>query len=340
MTVDFPARCAELLAELGLNEADAPLSVTPLSGGVASDIAKVRVGQDGSSGQKTYCVKFALAKLRVKADWFAPVTRSFAEYQWLKTAAQISPDTAIQLYGHSERLNGFVMSYLQGEETCLFKSVLLAGDGRAEQAEAVGRLLGRIHAATAGPEFDRTAFANRDDFQAIRIEPYLLHTARLYPSHQALFHQVADQLYQSDQLLIHGDVSPKNILFTESRPYLLDAECATMGDASFDVCFCLNHFILKAVHVPGCLVRYLSFCTRFWAAYRGFVVWEDVAGLEARILKLLPMMMLARIDGKSPVEYLSEKDQTHIRQVALHLLDVPAHSLEAFMQTIERQTPQ
>ena len=117
MTVDFPARCAELLAELGLNEAGAPLSVTPLSGGVASDIAKVTVGQDGSSDQKTYCVKFALAKLRVKADWFAPVTRSFAEYQWLKTAAQISPDTAIQLYGHSERLNGFVMSYLQGEET-------------------------------------------------------------------------------------------------------------------------------------------------------------------------------------------------------------------------------
>ena len=29
MTVDFPARCAELLAELGLNEADAPLSVDP-----------------------------------------------------------------------------------------------------------------------------------------------------------------------------------------------------------------------------------------------------------------------------------------------------------------------
>ena len=206
MTVDFPTRCAELLAELGLNEAGAPLSVEPLSGGVASDIAKVTVGQDGSSDQKTYCVKFALAKLRVKADWFAPVTRSFAEYQWLKTAAQISPDTAIQLYGHSDRLNGFVMSYLEGEETCLFKSVLLAGDGCAEQAEAVGRLLGRIHAATAGPEFDRTAFANSDDFQAIRIEPYLLHTARLYPSHQTLFHQVADQLYQSDQLLIHGDV--------------------------------------------------------------------------------------------------------------------------------------
>jgi len=340
VTVDFSTRCRDLLAELGLIEADAMISVTPLSGGVASDIAKVTVGQDGTSDQKRYCVKFALAKLRVKADWFAPVTRSFAEYQWLKTAAQISPDTAIRLYGHSERLNGFVMSYLEGEETCLFKSELLAGSGHAEQAEAVGRLLGQIHAASTAPGFDSSAFDNRDDFHAIRIEPYLIHTARLYPSHKALFHQVADQLYQSQQVLIHGDVSPKNILFQKNRPYLLDAECATMGDASFDVCFCLNHFILKAVHVPGCLARYLSFCTRFWAAYRGFVSWEEDAALEQRIVKLLPMMMLARIDGKSPVEYLSEHEQAHIRQVALHLLEGPAHSLDDFIQRIERHTPQ
>ena len=339
MTVDFPTRCRDLLAELGLIEAGVPLSVEPLSGGVASDIAKVTVGQAGSSDQKRYCVKFALAKLRVNADWFAPVTRSFAEYQWLKTAAQISPDTAIQLYGHSARHNGFVMSYLEGDKTCLFKSELLAGNGYAEQAEAVGRLLGRIHAASAKPDFDRSAFDNRDDFHAIRIEPYLVHTARLYPSHQALFHQVADQLYRCEQVLIHGDVSPKNILFQKSRPYLLDAECATMGDASFDVCFCLNHFILKAVHVPGCLAPYLSFCFRFWAAYRDFVAWEEVAALEGRILKLLPMMMLARVDGKSPVEYLSDPEQAHIRQVALNLLDVPAASLEEFIQRIERQTP-
>lgn len=340
MTVDLPTRCRELLAELGLNKAGAPVSVTPLSGGVASDIAKVTVGQAGTSDQNTYCVKFALAKLRVKADWFAPVTRNKAEYQWLKTAAQIAPDTAIQLYGHSERLNGFVMSYLDGEETCLFKSVLLAGGGQAEQAEAIGRLLGRIHAHTSAPSFNTDGFRNQDDFYALRLEPYLIHTSAHYPEHKEQIRAVADQLYRADDVLIHGDVSPKNILFQNNRPYLLDAECATMGDASFDVCFCLNHFILKAVHVPGCLARYLSFCTRFWAAYRGYVAGEEVRHLEARVLKLLPMMMLARVDGKSPVEYLTEEEQAHIRQIALPLLEAPAASLDEFIQRIERHTPQ
>ena len=339
MTVDLPTRCRALLAELGLIEADAQISVTPLSGGVASDIAKVTVGGAGDADQNSYCVKFALAKLRVKADWFAPVTRNFAEYQWLKTAAQISPDTAIRLYGHSARHNGFVMSYLAGDETCLFKSELLAGNGYAEQAEAVGRLLGQIHAVSAAPDFDRSAFDNRDDFYALRIEPYLVYTAQFYPEFEAAITEVAEQLYQSETLLIHGDVSPKNILFQGNRPYLLDAECATMGDSSFDVSFCLNHFILKAVHVPECLARYLSFCRRFWAAYRVFVNWEEPAGLEARILRLLPILMLARVDGKSPVEYLTEDQHAHIRQLALQLLEAPAASLDDFIQRIERHTP-
>ena len=337
MTVDLSTRCRELLTELGLNKAGAPVSVTPLSGGVASDIAKVTVGQAGTADQTIYCVKFALAKLRVKADWFAPVTRNKAEYQWLKTAAQISPDTTIQLYGHSERLNGFVMSYLEGEETCLFKSVLLAGGGQAEQAEAIGRLLGQIHAHTSAPSFNTDGFRNQDDFYALRLEPYLIHTSDHYPENKEQFRAVADQLYHAEDVLIHGDVSPKNILFQNNRPYLLDAECATMGDACFDVSFCLNHFILKAIHLPGHRQLYLSFCLTFWSAYQPFICWEAAAALEARLIRLLPMMMLARIDGKSPVEYLDKDTQNKIRQIALHLLAHPAETLQDFVQTTQRQ---
>jgi len=339
MSAEFTDRCRALLAELGLIEAGAVLSVQPLSGGVASDIAKVTTF-GGAGSETSYCVKFALPKLRVKADWFAPVERNFAEYSWLKTVAAIAPEASIDLYGHSAHHNGFVMSYLEGDDTYLLKSVLLAGGGQAEQAEAIGQLLGKIHAHASTTSFSRDGFYNQDDFYAIRIEPYLVHTARSYPEHSAAFQRMADQLYESEAVLIHGDVSPKNILFQNNRPYLLDAECATMGDASFDVCFCLNHFILKAVHVPGCLARYLSFCTRFWAAYRGYVAGEEVKHLEARVLKLLPMMMLARVDGKSPVEYLTEEEQAHIRQIALPLLEAPTASLHEFIQRIERHTPQ
>lgn len=339
MSAEFTDRCRALLAELGLIEAGAVLSVQPLSGGVASDIAKVTTF-GGAGSETSYCVKFALPKLRVKADWFAPVERNFAEYSWLKTVAAIAPEASIDLYGHSAHHNGFVMSYLEGDDTYLLKSVLLAGGGQAEQAEAIGQLLGKIHAHTSTTSFSRDGFYNQDDFYAIRIEPYLVHTARSYPEHSAAFQRMADQLYEAEAVLIHGDVSPKNILFCVDRPYMLDAECATMGDACFDVAFCLNHFILKALHVPGCLQRYLSFCPAFWAAYSGHVCWEAAEVLERRLLTLLPMMMLARVDGKSPVDYLSAAEQARVRQIALHFLAAPARSLDLFIQTIERHASQ
>lgn len=120
-------------------------AVTPLTGGVASDIARVDL-PDGP-----VVVKFALPKLKVAEDWQAPVHRNRAEYAWLKVAAQIAPDNAPRLFGRSEELHGFAMEYLAGDDIELWKQALL--DGQAPQGEAarVGDLLGRLHAASVQP---------------------------------------------------------------------------------------------------------------------------------------------------------------------------------------------
>ena len=115
---------------------------------------------------------------------------------------------------------------------------------------------------------------------------------------------LASMLFESRLVLVHGDVSPKNILFRGGRPTMLDAECATMGDPSFDVSFCLNHLILKAVHLPNSREALFGSVLRFWNAYAAHICWEPASRLERRVCHLVAALMLARIDGKSPIEYL------------------------------------
>lgn len=325
MSKDFQQRCRDLMIELGLTAIDDSISVTTLTGGVASDIARIETDKGD------FCVKFALPKLRVAADWYAPVERNFAEFSYLKNLSEIAPEASLTLYGHSASENGFAMAYLAGDNTYLWKPALFDGRGRCDEAKAVGSILGKVHHASSQPDFDKSAFHNQDDFYAIRIEPYLVHTAKKHPLIATQLHQMAEHLGSADSVLVHGDVSPKNIMFHNGQPFLLDAECATMGDGCFDVAFCLNHLILKAVFVTTSSSNYLSYCLDFWQSYQPFITWESQADFERRLCQLLPMLMLARIDGKSPVEYFNHDHHDFVRQLALPLISEPATDLSELL---------
>lgn len=328
MTNTLEIRCQNLIVDLGLGQAGDVEDVTALTGGVASDIASVVV-----NGAR-YCVKFALPKLKVAADWRAPVHRNAAEYAWLSVAADLSPDGAVKLFGRSEAAHGFVMEYIAGDDVYLWKSAMLDANPPRGEAQSIGNMLGRIHAASAQASFNRSAFQNRDDFRALRIEPYLTFTAQAHPDLADILNAIAEALYENANVLVHGDVSPKNILIRDGAPILLDAECATMGDASFDPAFCLNHLILKAIHVPAIRTELLAAVGAFWDAYRAHIAWEDAAALEERIARLLPALMLARVDGKSPVEYLDEGERDLVRKLAVSLLKAPVSQISELVEFI------
>ena len=317
--MSIEARCRRLVADLGLT--GEIRSVTPLGGGVASDIAVIDLGE------RRICAKFALPKLKVAEDWFAPVHRNRAEYGWLRFAGAVVPGAVPRLHGWSEAENGFAMAFLEGGDVALWKDAMLRGEPPLGKAAKVGDVLGRIHAASTDADFDARAFRNREDFYALRLEPYLMFTAGKHPDLAGRLTGLADALFASEAALVHGDVSPKNILMRGGEPVLLDAECATMGDPGFDVAFCLNHLMLKAIHVPGLGDDLLDSVADFWRAYAAHVSWEDVAALEARVCALLPALMLARVDGKSPVEYLSEVNRDTVRSLARPLIAEPPVTL-------------
>ena len=138
------------------------------------------------------------------------------------------------------------------------------------------------------------------------------------------------QTQANKKALVHGDVSPKNILDSPLGPVFLDAECAWWGDPAFDLAFCLNHLLLKCVWRPHWSARYLESFDALAKAYFAGVDWEGPAAIEARVAGLLPGLFLARIDGKSPVEYITdEEDRMRVRRVARRFLLEPVEALAA-----------
>ncbi|WP_432199862.1 phosphotransferase family protein [Erythrobacter sp. W53] len=331
MGQDFELRACALVAALGLGEEDEVLSVTPLTGGVSSEIALVQLPD------RQICVKFALGKLKVAAEWYAPVRRNLAEYRWLEYAAAINPDSVPQLFGHSDELGGFAMEFVAGGEVQNWKSQLLKLPPKMAEVLATARLLGEIHARSVHDETIGSRFENMEDFEALRIEPYLLSMNAMHPDIADAINVMAATLRSSRTALIHGDVSPKNVLMRGSNPILLDAECATMADPVFDVAFCLNHFLLKAIHTPRNAAAFSEAAFGFLAEYRRFIFWERPEAFEERLAKLLPMLFLARVDGKSPVEYLDEHKQAQVRQIARAAILKPAQDILQLVHSVKRE---
>ena len=312
---------SRIFVALGLAEPGESVVAVPLTGGVSSGIYRV----DLRSG--SYCLKQALPRLKVAKEWKVPVERVFAEVAWLQTVARIVPGHVPPVLGQDEDSKSFVMPYL-GPQYRNWKSELLEGRVDVAVAQSVGDVLGKIHANTADNPALAARFATDENFHAIRLEPYLVEAARVHPTLAPTLLAAVERTARTRRVLVHGDVSPKNILLGPSGPVLLDAECAWYGDPAFDVAFCLNHFLLKIAHRPGCREALMASYRAMTRAYFAHVSWEPVGSLEQRVAALLPGLALARVDGKSPVEYLNEHRRAWVRQIASRLLRETPTSLE------------
>jgi aminoglycoside phosphotransferase (APT) family kinase protein len=293
-----------------------------LTGGVSSDIWRI----DLPSGP--VCVKRALAKLRVAADWRAPVTRNLYEARWMRRANAAVPGAAPAVLGQDQETGALAMQYLPAENHPLWKNELRAGHADPDFAAHVARSLVRIHAVTAADPQVAAEFPTDAIFFDIRLEPYLIAAGRAHPERAAALASLVATTQANQRALVHGDVSPKNILVGPAGPVFLDAECAWWGDPAFDLAFCLNHLLLKCLWTPAARTGFLDCFDALAAGYLAGVRWEAPAGLEARAAHLLPGLFLARVDGKSPVEYItSEQDKNRVRRTALALLAAPVDRL-------------
>jgi aminoglycoside phosphotransferase (APT) family kinase protein len=285
------------------------VKLTPMTDGVSSEIFRV------DDGDKSFVIKRALPKLKVRDDWTANVDRNRVEQLCIEYVARLLPEAAPRLLPGRKDRGYFAMEFL-GPEFTSWKMLLLRGEAKIEHAINAARILGAIHASSAGDAEAASLFDTIANFEQLRIEPYLLTTASRHPGLQTLIHAEAERLASTRICLVHGDFSPKNMMISPRRFVLLDCEVAWYGDPAFDLAFLLTHLLLKGLYHAPRQIGLHEMSRAFWLRYVEEVAASiDTHALEPRVARLLPMLLLARVDGKSPVEYLTTPQQAEwVRQ--------------------------
>lgn len=291
---------------------DPRATLTPLTGGVSSEIYRV------NDGDRQFVVKRALPKLKVEADWYADTSRNAMEQGYIQYVSQIMPDAVPKLIHVNNQSGYFAMEFL--DEFANWKEDMLYGQLDSDIAKAAGATLGKIHATSWNDPVIAKTFDAVENFDQLRIDPYLRATAAKHSFISEPLLGEAQRLRTSRQCLMHGDYSPKNMLHRQGRFVILDCEVACHGDAAFDLAFLLNHLLLKGLHHAPRPTALPHLFESTVTSYQAEMTTLAPAILESAA-RLLPMLLLARIDGKSPVEYLTHDKQTVARNFAIaHIL--------------------
>ncbi len=314
----------QILRRLGLESATDQVELDRLAGGISSEILRVQ-----ASGRQ-FVIKRALPKLQVRVEWRVPIERNDNEYAWLETVSSMMPEAVPQLLGRDAVSHSFAMEYLDPAYFRTWKSRLQEGHVDLIFAAELAQRLGTIHARTADNRKLARQFSTDRFFHLLRLEPYLEALALRHPAVSERLMRLSSTTLATKRALVHGDISPKNILVGLHGPVFLDAECAWFGDPAFDLAFCLNHLLLKCLWVRAAGCRFLKAFDVLLESYMRFVNWESKHAFEARVGALLPALLLARVDGKSPVEYITaEEDRELVRKIALPLILSPPDSARA-----------
>jgi 5-methylthioribose kinase len=288
-------------------------SATPLGGGVSNIVIRVSTSGDTDGA---LVIKQSLPQLRVAQDWFADRRRIHREWASIQYLANVLPPGAIPRVIYADEQDYLYVMTAAPEDGVNWKEALLSGQIDAAVAGEVGRLLGEIHRATRIdhgqiPELLQP-FANQDCFVQLRIDPYHRATAAIHADLADLIEGEAQRMLNRHLVMVHGDYSPKNVIVAgvgeSAHVFLLDFEVVHLGNPVFDLAFMLNHFTLKAIYQPALAERYCAAARSFWSEYVDCVgtTMGDWDALGRDTVRQMGVLLLARVDGKSPAEYITE----------------------------------
>lgn len=296
------------VVERGLFEDASRLDVEELGGGVSAAVFAVR-GEG-----KRVVVKQALERFRVADEWLVSPERAVDEAWALELMARIDPGSAPALLDVDPHLYALTMQEAPPAWRS-WKALLLDGEADPAVAWRLGELLATLHSSTADVDI-----GSAESFDAQRIDPYFRTVQRRHPSLAATIGRYVTRLVATERCLVHGDYSPKNVLVGDDGLWVIDWEIVHRGDPAFDVAFLLNHLLLKAIHRPEAAGGYETAGDAFLEAY------GEVDDMQY-VLGLVGCLMLARVDGKSPAEYLTEPERAQARAQGIALLSDPPGSL-------------
>ena len=307
-----------------------PADEQPLIRNIAGGVSNRTVLVERPSGE-AWVVKQALKKLRVAVEWYSSPERIHREalgMRWLEKLAPPGTSTGLIFEDHATHILA-MEAVPQPHEN--WKDMLLAGRLDTGHVQQFGRLLGTIHrAAHQYRDQIAPAFNDRSFFETLRIEPYYVYTWSQIPETAQFYDRLIGETRTRRLTLVHGDYSPKNILVYQGRMILLDHEVIHFGDPTFDLGFSLTHFLSKAHHLPAYRAAFREATVVYWRHYRNIVMNEPWAtDLEARAVRKTLGVMLARVRGRSPLEYLDQTERYRQATVVIELMADPPATVPA-----------
>ena len=315
------------LVRRGLASSDEDVSVRPLGGGVSNLVLLVEWADDP---HRRWVVKQSLEKLRVRDDWRSERGRIFREAESIQALRPVLGEVALPEVIHIDRENFLFVMTAAPAGSQVWKDLLLGRRADARVAQQAGLLLGRMINASRGDRNLESQFRDQRVFDQLRIDPYYRTTASRHPELRREFEDLIETSLGIRTSLVHGDYSPKNMLVRGSNIFLIDFEVIHWGDPAFDAAFLLNHLFLKAFHLPQIEALLIELAREFWKVLTEALAFEtsSTAGFEAWTMRHLGGLMLARIDGKSPVEYIQDEEtKARVRRAAKRILDTRPQEL-------------
>ncbi len=302
---------------------DGPAHVVELGGGVSNIVLAV------TTAEGRVVLKQALPRLRVAREWLAKRERALAEARALSLALGVAPEASPRVLDVDSDRCALTIEAAPSHWVT-WKERLLAGDADTAVAARLGELLAGWHRVTGGAI---SGLDEWDSFEQLRIDPYYREVARRHPAQAGAIIGYVDAMAGRRVCLVHGDFSPKNVLVGDPGLWVIDFEVAHYGDPAFDVAFLLTHLALKALFLPRARADLLACAAAFDAAYRVAASSGEPPATEY-VLGHVGCLMLARVDGKSPAEYLDETTRRRAREVALALLSSAPDSLDGLARAI------
>jgi 5-methylthioribose kinase len=258
-------------------------------------------------------LKQSRERLRTQAEWLSRLDRIWIEVDAMRLLATILPAGMVPEVLFEDRAEYLYAMTCAPDSCTVWKSRLMNGVIEPDIARQAGEALGSIHAKTAGRTALLDRFAPLEVFDQLRLDPYYRRVALVHPDLAKPLHTLIEETIDPPvKSLVLGDFSPKNMLVGPMGLILLDFETAHAGDPAFDLGFLLSHLFLKSFRASPDPAPFFGLISEFLESYQA----QHATGssLVSRTSRHLGACLLARIDGKSPVEYKSDLDVDAVRR--------------------------
>jgi 5-methylthioribose kinase len=323
-----PETAADYLRDSGHVPSGCDVSARALGWGVSNVVTRVDI-----AGRPPIVLKQSRERLRTQAHWVSRLDRIWTERAALELLGTILAPGTVPTVLFSDEPNYLFAMTCAPDDSVVWKEQLLSGEADAAVAHRAGEILGTAHAETAGHPGLEGRLADTVVFDQLRIDPYYRTIARVHadlaPRIDALIRSMSSA---TDRTFVHADFSPKNILVHSAGLTIVDFETAHAGDPAFDLGFFLSHLLLKGFRAGSAGMPYLELTLAFWDGYRGPTGTAQRSGRVRRAIAHASACTLARVDGKSPVEYLDPKTQDAARRFARTAISQEWPDWERFLQ--------